>query len=319
MDFYGKSQKVREQLNSNLDKASLKIITSPKYTSIQNVMPKPKSCCFEIKKVFEKEHSRGDLLLTYDLFIPLYARLNVPDSVIYYSNKYATLKDQLLAENALKQTAELEAKYQTAKKEKQLLEKEDESKRKTNLLLAISALAFFIALIGFLIYRQQKIKNRQQEQEFQLKSAIAQIETQNQLQQQRLSISRDLHDNIGAQLTFIISSVDNIKYAFDIENAKLENKLKSISNFTQSTIVELRDTIWAMNSGRNYFRRFACPDFKFHRKGKRRTRRNRFSLCDRRKPQSVEAFFHFRNEYLQDNTGSRQQRDQIFGSYRNYH
>jgi signal transduction histidine kinase len=114
--------------------------------------------------------------------------------------------------------------------------------------MAVSLLAIFIALIGYLIYRQQKLRNRQQEQEFQLKSAIAQIETQNQLQEQRLTISRDLHDNIGAQLTFIISSVDNIKYAFDIQNVKLDSKLQSISNFTKSTIVELRDTIWAMNS-----------------------------------------------------------------------
>lgn len=57
-----------------------------------------------------------------------------------------------------------------------------------------------------------------------------------------------MHDNIGAQLTFIISSVDNIKHGFDIQNTKLSNKLSSISDFTKSTIVELRDTIWAMNN-----------------------------------------------------------------------
>ena len=68
------------------------------------------------------------------------------------------------------------------------------------------------------------------------------------MQEQRLNISRDLHDNIGAQLTFIISSVDNIKYAFDITNEKLDSKLNNISSFAKDTIVELRDTIWAMNS-----------------------------------------------------------------------
>jgi signal transduction histidine kinase len=109
-------------------------------------------------------------------------------------------------------------------------------------------LTLFTGLIGFLIYRQQKLKNAQQEQEFQLKSAISQIENQNKLQEQRLSISRDLHDNIGSQLTFIISSVDNVKYGFDIQNEKLDNKLTNISSFAKDTIVELRDTIWAMNS-----------------------------------------------------------------------
>ncbi|GAA4236342.1 hypothetical protein GCM10022291_20460 [Postechiella marina] len=65
--------------------------------------------------------------------------------------------------------------------------------------------------------------------------------------EQRLKISRDLHDNIGAQLTFIISSIDNLQYGFNIKNDKLTGKLNSISAFTKDTIYELRDTIWAMN------------------------------------------------------------------------
>ena len=109
-------------------------------------------------------------------------------------------------------------------------------------------LSFFVGLIGFLIYRQQKLKNKQQTQAFELKQAINQIETQNKLQSQRLAISKDLHDNIGAQLTFIISSVETAKFAPEIENTKLGNKLTKISDFTKDTIVELRDTIWAMNS-----------------------------------------------------------------------
>ncbi|HCY83071.1 MAG TPA: two-component sensor histidine kinase, partial [Xanthomarina gelatinilytica] len=82
--------------------------------------------------------------------------------------------------------------------------------------------------------------------ETELKEALIKIETQNKLQDQRLRISRDLHDNIGAQLTFIISSLDNLKYGFKLPD-NLNDKLKYISEFTSSTIYELRDTIWAMN------------------------------------------------------------------------
>ncbi|MDI1257269.1 MAG: sensor histidine kinase [Flavobacterium sp.] len=165
-----------------------------------------------------------------------------------YSNLYTKGKDSLFEAEKTKTIFELEAKYETEKKEKLLLKKEAEAKQKNVLLLVLAISIFFAILIGYLIFRQQKLKNRQQEQEFELKSAISVIETQNKLQEQRLSISRDLHDNIGAQLTFIISSVDNIKYAFNLENTKLDGKLQSISKFTKSTIVELRDTIWAMNS-----------------------------------------------------------------------
>ena len=97
---------------------------------------------------------------------------------------------------------------------------------------------------------------------------MAQIETQNKLNEQRLSISRDLHDNIGAQLTFIISSVDNIKYAFDIQNQKLDSKLQSISNFAKTTIVELRDTIWAMNNNEITFEDLRARILNFIEKAK---------------------------------------------------
>jgi signal transduction histidine kinase len=162
--------------------------------------------------------------------------------------EFYTLRDSIQKASNIKDLNELETKYQTAKKEKLILEKDTENKRKTTWLVLVSLFSLFIASVGFLIYKQQKLKNKQQKQEFQLKSAIAKIETQNKLQEQRLQISRDLHDNIGSQLTFIISSVDNIKYAFEIQNSKLDNKLSSISNFAKSTIIELRDTIWAMNN-----------------------------------------------------------------------
>jgi signal transduction histidine kinase len=165
-----------------------------------------------------------------------------------FSELYNLGKDSVFKTQNAKSIFELETKYQTAKKENLLLEKETEAKQKNIILIIVSILALFITIIAFMIYRQQKLKHKQQEQEFELKSAISQIENQNKLQEQRLNISRDLHDNIGSQLTFIISSVDNVKYAFDIENKKLDDKLTNISSFAKETIVELRDTIWAMNS-----------------------------------------------------------------------
>ncbi len=169
-------------------------------------------------------------------------------SAIDHANRYAAGKDSLFVTEKTKAIFEMEARYENVKKEKQILQQEAEAKRRNTMLLIFGIIALASILIGFLIYRQQRLRNRQQQQEFELKSAIAQIETQNKLQDQRLSISRDLHDNIGAQLTFIISSVDNLKYAFDFANTKLDEKLRTISEFTQSTIIELRDTIWAMNS-----------------------------------------------------------------------
>lgn len=171
-----------------------------------------------------------------------------------YFEMYAQKKDSLFEENKTKTVFELETKYKTAKKEKEILaqraqiaEKELNINRKNMQLLGLGVLAIVLSVFGYLVYKQQKLKNKQLQKENQLKEALSKIETQNKLQDQRLRISRDLHDNIGAQLTFIISSIENLQYGFKISNTNLANKLTSISSFTKDTINELRDTIWAMN------------------------------------------------------------------------
>ncbi|PWA04952.1 tetratricopeptide repeat-containing sensor histidine kinase [Flavobacterium psychrotolerans] len=252
LTLYEKSRQVREQLNSDLDKANFDFNLA-KECIVANQLNEAKKILLSTKKVFEKIKSNSKLQVNYKALITVSAKLNQPDSVGFYVDELSLLNEELLGNAAVKQAAELETKFQTEKKEKLLLEKEAETKQKNFLLIGISTLLFLIVIIAFLIHRQQKLKNQQQEQEFQLKTDIGQIEKQNELQEQRLNISRDLHDNIGAQLTFIISSVDNIKYAFDLKNAKLDSKLQSISSFAKSTIVELRDTIWAMNNNEIHF------------------------------------------------------------------
>ncbi len=171
----------------------------------------------------------------------------------YLAKQYEIEKE--LSKNSLKdKISEFEIKYETEKKEKEILtqradlaEKELNLNRKNTQIIGLVILAIVISILGYLLYNQQKLKHKQLKKESELKEALIKIETQNKLQEQRLRISRDLHDNIGAQLTFIISTIENLQYGFKIKNEKLVNKLINISTFTKETISELRDTIWAMN------------------------------------------------------------------------
>lgn len=169
-----------------------------------------------------------------------------------YLTKLMFVKDSILSENNLKTIAEVETKYETEKKEKEifkqrslLAENKLELKKKNQLIFGSLAFAVILGLFGYLLYNQQKLKNKQMQKENELKTALVKIETQNKLQEQRLRISRDLHDNIGSHLTFIISSIDNL--TFRLKDEIMSKKLRGLSKFTTQTIYELRDTIWAMN------------------------------------------------------------------------
>ena len=77
-------------------------------------------------KIFDVENAKNDQLISYKLLVGVYAHLNVPDSVTFCNEKYTSLNEQLVQTTTLKLTSEMEAKYQTAKKEKLLLQKEIE-------------------------------------------------------------------------------------------------------------------------------------------------------------------------------------------------
>ena len=245
--YYQISEKLLKELNSEIEQTNIMLSKSEDFIK-QKKYREAYELLLQVKKIHKEYESDRYLLETYKKLTLVCMYQEMKDSSAFYFNQYTNLKEEKLKASVLEQTAELETKYQTAEKEKQLLQKEAEAKKKTTTIIILSLLAFFIAIVGFLIYRQQRLKNVQQKQEFELQSAIAQIENQNKLHEQRLAISRDLHDNIGAQLTFIISSVENLKFGFPTMETSIKNHLTKISDFTKTTIVELRDTIWAMNA-----------------------------------------------------------------------
>jgi signal transduction histidine kinase len=199
-------------------------------------------------KNFQEQGSEEDVLFPYFELISVYASLGQADSSRFYSNLYQQTLRTKVEKESKEIVAELETKYQTELKDLQIAEQQLQIKNQNLMIFGSLGLALILAVVGYLLYSQQKLKNRQLQQESELKAALAQLETQNKLQEQRMLISRDLHDNIGAQLTFIISAIENLKY-FEPIKEQLTARYDSIANFTKQTITELRDTIWAMNSG----------------------------------------------------------------------
>lgn len=204
----------------------------------------------------------------YLMLSQCFEKLNNSTEALENYKKHIQFKDSILNKESNDKIAELEVKFETKEKERLLLEKEVEVQQSRMKLIVSFGLIGMTIVVGYFVYRQQKLKLQQQEQEFELKNAISEIETQNKLHEQRLTISRDLHDNIGAQLTFIISSVDNLKFGFPGMEQKIQNKLNAISDFTKMTIIELRDTIWAMNANEFRFDDLSARIFNFIEKAK---------------------------------------------------
>jgi signal transduction histidine kinase len=171
------------------------------------------------------------------------------EEALKYFELYKENEDFMHDEAKSRQINEMSIQYETYEKEKELLLKESKLQNRNFQLVSLLGLLCIVGLVAYLIFKRQQQKSKDQLKDSALKEAYLKIENQRLLEEQRMSISRDLHDNIGAHLTMVISSMEHLKKLFKIENQELETKLREITEFTKTTIGELRDTIWAMNKG----------------------------------------------------------------------
>jgi signal transduction histidine kinase/ligand-binding sensor domain-containing protein len=102
--------------------------------------------------------------------------------------------------------------------------------------------ATVIGLLLFVLLIRYFIRRRYQKQ-------IRDMEMQRKIHLERERISRDLHDNIGSQITYLISSLDFVSFRLGKDEPE-KNKLilQELSDNARGTMQQLRETIWAINN-----------------------------------------------------------------------
>ena len=161
-----------------------------------------------------------DQVLHYSLLdlVKASEKLGLLDESYQYLKEYVTVNDSLQNRTNRKRVNELETRYQTQKKEAQLLAQQATIQKKNmlNYILAGSALALIVILS--LSYRTYQQKQKIQQQR------IIDLETQQQLnateavlkgeEQERTRLAKDLHDGLGGMLS-------GIKYSFNTMKGNL--------------------------------------------------------------------------------------------------
>lgn len=161
-----------------------------------------------------------------------------------FLNKYVQLKDSLFTSEKNDALLHYQTKYETEKKEKQIAEQKLVSKQK-NLWLILMTITMSAGLLFFWYYRQ---KTNLEQKQLALENQLLQEQTHSKIQEQRLEISRELHDSLGSQLTFIKSVSDSLLNASEKSNNNLNARINTLSEFSENSIAELKNTIWALNS-----------------------------------------------------------------------
>jgi len=175
----------------------------------------------------------------------LYYIANQPEKGLEYNLISQRLIEKIYSKETAQKFSEMEVKYKTEKKEQEnkLLKEETKREQLALLFTAIGILALLIIIV--LIIRARKQREKTLRLEAQLRETQV-IETANK---EKERISRDLHDNVGAQLSFLISNLEWIAQHPETSTDKdvFSNRLNTLSESGRNAILTLRETIWAVS------------------------------------------------------------------------
>lgn len=77
---------------------------------------------------------------------------------------------------------------------------------------------------------------------------LRKLEAQKKVAEERLRISRELHDNVGSQLTYLVTGLEASEYLLDAnKEAQLKQNIGQLQQSARESMQQLRDSIWALN------------------------------------------------------------------------
>jgi len=178
----------------------------------------------------------------------IYRSAGKTEKALDMMQQYIQYHEKVFNQEMNKKVSELHILYQTEEKQNQLnksklllIRKENQARIQNLWLFGVAVTAVFILFASIYVYRQQR-------RQHQLKTKIFKIDNENKLNEQRLEISRDLHDSMGAQLTFISSILDGLKSSPTKFDQVANDKIQRLSEFSENSITELKNTLWVLNT-----------------------------------------------------------------------
>ena len=174
-----------------------------------------------LKIAVENKQTEGIQYLYESMAQTYYSSNNYKNAYVYYI-KYMTIRDSLVTAEKAKQLFELETRYQTEKKEKEIVKLTSEKREKNLMLVALSALLLMLAISSYFFVKNISHKKLIAEQTIEIKEQhIQDLEKERQLvatksvlkgeESERSRMARDLHDGLGGLLSGVKINLSSMK------------------------------------------------------------------------------------------------------------
>ena len=169
----------------------------------------------------------------YEEMANAHEKLGNHQQALGWFKKFMVLDDSLFQADNVKNLADVETKYQTEKKEKELIEQREQNFRQQTWLIALVVSILVLVVFGYLFYNRYRLRQKAildaaiiKEQQLGLNAVIEAQEAE------RKRIAKDLHDGIAQELVAL-------KLGFHV----LQNKLEKVAPAEAQTLNELSEQL----------------------------------------------------------------------------
>lgn len=241
---YNQSVKLRQQMNEKWELGYTYNYLGELYCAWQQ---KDKSIDY-LRKAENLAYETGNVKQLYETYEQLsltFAKFKQYDSAFYYNQLFQQKKDSLTVLMNNLSAEMLITNYEFDKKQQEIMILQNRTSMQA---LSINSqrtwlwIAGFgiVSLCGFILLsiRNKKLRLAKITLENQQKEELLRRDSQEKILEDRKRISRELHDNIGANLTVFKEMITNLEKTDQIQEMK---------QLTEETIQELRKSVWLLN------------------------------------------------------------------------
>ncbi|MFY7989323.1 MAG: tetratricopeptide repeat-containing sensor histidine kinase [Fluviicola sp.] len=232
LNYYLKARSIAEQLKSKSAMAPILSNIGQCYMDLKD-FEKSESYLIQSLELAKEIRSYPELRNSYKGLTRLEHLRGNYEKADGYFDQYIEFQDSIYSEKNNRALNEISVKYKTEKKEKELLKERlrSSSFKSWSWILGLS---FVSALLGILLILLRRTSEKRR----------LELKRLQDLEFERMRISRDLHDNIGAELTFITSKLD-LKAATTARSEE-QKELNELATLSRGASVLLRETIWSI-------------------------------------------------------------------------
>ncbi|HEX7902988.1 MAG TPA: sensor histidine kinase [Chitinophagaceae bacterium] len=152
-----------------------------------------------------------------------------------------TLKDSLYNDANPKALAEIQAKYETVKKEQQIEHQQNRIRLQNYLFIGIAGLALLIGLLLYSLYKRYRLKKESQLQSAIMKQQQLSVKAVMEAEEnERSRIAKDLHDGVGQMMSAAKMNLSAFESGIKFDTAEQQHSFEKAIQLVDESCKEVR-------------------------------------------------------------------------------